>query len=97
MDQDNFSIVTRAELIKTFSDIDDKINDLQSPILFIAGTQDAHTTQSESERLYNAARSPKEIWIVPGAGHFNMHNYAGKEYERHVLAFLAQHLHRDAQ
>ncbi len=28
MDQDNFSIVTRAELIKTFSDIDDKINDL---------------------------------------------------------------------
>ncbi len=75
----------------------DKIDELHSPVLFIAGTQDAHTTQSESERLYNAARSPKEIWIVPGAGHFNMHNYAGKEYERHVLAFLAQHLRRDAQ
>jgi len=28
MNQDNFSIVTRAELIKTFSEIDDKINDL---------------------------------------------------------------------
>lgn len=28
MDQDNFSIVTKAELIKTFSEIDEKINDL---------------------------------------------------------------------
>lgn len=70
----------------------DHINNLQSPTLFIAGTQDAHTTQSESERLYSAARSPKEIWIVPGAGHINMHSYAGKAYERHVLAFLAQYL-----
>ncbi len=70
----------------------DHVNNLHSPTLFIAGTQDAHTTQSESERLYNAARSPKEIWIVPGAGHINMHSYAGKTYERHVLAFLAQYL-----
>ncbi len=28
MDQNNYSIVTRAELIKTFTDIDEKINDL---------------------------------------------------------------------
>lgn len=58
-----------------------RINDLNSPVLFISGTHDAHTTQAETERLYAAARFPKELWIVPGAWHFNMHSYAGREYE----------------
>ena len=72
-----------------------RINNFSSPVLFISGTQDAHTTQSETERLYAAARMPKELWIVPGAGHFNMHTYAGKEYEQRVSAFLAQYLQPD--
>lgn len=69
-----------------------RIDNLSSPVLFIAGTRDAHTTRSETERLYAAARPPKELWIVPGAGHFNMHAYAGKEYERRVSAFLDHYL-----
>ncbi len=68
------------------------INDLNTPLLLIAGTEDAHTTLSETERLFLAAREPKEKWIIPGAGHFNMHNYAGKEYEQRVLSFLAPYL-----
>ncbi len=68
------------------------INDLSTPLLLIAGTEDAHTTLSETERLFLAAREPKEKWIIPGAGHFNMHNYAGKEYEQRVLSFLAPYL-----
>ena len=69
-----------------------KIDQLRSPVLFIAGTRDAHTTRSETERLFAAARNPKELWIVPGAGHFNMHAYAGREYEHQVSAFLAHFL-----
>lgn len=69
-----------------------KIDQLHSPVLFIAGTRDAHTTQSETERLFAAARNPKELWVVPGAGHFNMHAYAGREYEHRVSAFLAHYL-----
>jgi len=69
-----------------------RISHLNSPVLFIAGTHDAHTTWSETERLYAAAQAPKELWIVPGAGHFNMHSYAGKEYERQVTAFLSKYL-----
>lgn len=68
------------------------IGNLNAPVLFISGTHDAHTTQSETERLYAAARTPKELWIVPGAWHFNMHTYAGRTYERHVTDFLAQYL-----
>lgn len=69
-----------------------RINNLNSPVLFISGTHDAHTTQSETERLYAAARTPKEIWIVPGAGHFNMHSYAGREYEQRIIDFLSRYL-----
>ncbi|SEN02764.1 alpha/beta hydrolase [Nitrosomonas marina] len=68
------------------------INNLNSPILFISGTNDRHTTPFETERLFAAAREPKELWIVPGAGHFNMHEYAGRTYEQEVLEFLAHYL-----
>ncbi|TXI30979.1 MAG: alpha/beta hydrolase [Nitrosomonas oligotropha] len=69
-----------------------RINNLNAPVLFISGTHDVHTTQPETERLYAAARFPKELWIVPGAQHFNMHSYAGREYEQRVSDFLSYYL-----
>ena len=69
-----------------------EIDNLNIPLLLISGTNDAHTTLPETERLFAAAREPKEIWIIPGAGHFNMHSYAGRTYEDRTLAFLFQHL-----
>ncbi|WP_292925152.1 alpha/beta fold hydrolase [Nitrosomonas sp.] len=71
-----------------------RIDQLNAPVLFISGTHDAHTTQSETERLYASARHPKELWIVPGAKHFNMHTYAGREYEHRVDDFLSHYLKR---
>ena len=72
-----------------------RIDKLNAPVLVIAGTHDMHTTQSETERLFAAARPPKELWIVPGAQHFNMHTYAGKTYEQHVGDFLEYYLRHD--
>lgn len=68
------------------------INNLNAPVLIISGTHDQHTTVPEIERLFAAAREPKELWIVPGAGHFNMHDYAGRAYEREVSEFLSHYL-----
>lgn len=72
-----------------------RIDNINAPLLLIAGTHDAHTTQPETERLYAAARTPKELWIVPGAGHFNMHTYAGREYEQRITGFLSDNLRRN--
>jgi fermentation-respiration switch protein FrsA (DUF1100 family) len=66
----------------------DHIGNLNAPVLLISGSDDQHTRVAEMERLYAAARQPKELWIVPGGRHFNMHAYAGKEYERRVSTFL---------
>ncbi len=68
------------------------IGDLDAPLLLIAGSADEHTKVPETERLFAAARQPKVIWIVPGAGHFNMHSYAGREYEDRISDFLNGHL-----
>jgi pimeloyl-ACP methyl ester carboxylesterase len=68
------------------------IDNLGGPVLLISGSVDQHTRMAETERLFAAAREPKEIWIVPGGGHFNMHAYAGKEYEHHITDFLDWHL-----
>lgn len=69
-----------------------RIGDLNAPLLLISGTDDQHTKVAETERLFEAARQPKEIWIVPGGGHFNMHAYAGKEYENRISGFLERYL-----
>ncbi|MCP5290946.1 MAG: alpha/beta fold hydrolase [Nitrosomonas sp.] len=68
------------------------ISNLNAPVLLISGTHDHHTTVRETEQLFAAAREPKELWIVPGAGHFNMHDYAGRAYEREVSEFLSHYL-----
>jgi fermentation-respiration switch protein FrsA (DUF1100 family) len=70
------------------------IGDLNAPLLLISGTDDRHTTVAETQRLFDAARQPKELWIVPGGGHFNMHTYAGKEYENRISDFLEWYLRK---
>src|SRR5687768_4672686 len=69
-----------------------RIGDLDCPLLLISGTDDQHTKVAETERLFATAGQPKEMWIVPGGGHFNMHSYAGKEYEDRILYFLDRYL-----
>jgi pimeloyl-ACP methyl ester carboxylesterase len=71
-----------------------RIGDLNAPVLLVSGTDDHHTTVPETERLFDAARQPKELWIVPGGGHFNMHSYAGKEYENRISVFFYGYLPR---
>jgi len=39
------------------------------PLLVVHGDQDLFFPVAHAERLYEAAREPKELWIVPGFGH----------------------------
>ncbi|MGA3024199.1 MAG: alpha/beta hydrolase [Bryobacteraceae bacterium] len=70
----------------------DRVPALRVPRLFIAGTADRSTTIRESERLFQAAAEPKELWEIRGAGHEDLYAYAGAEYRRRVVAFLNEHL-----
>lgn len=65
---------------------------LESPVLVIGGSQDAHTTEAETQRIFDAAPRPKQLWLVEGAAHVDFHAHARAEYERRVAAFLEQYL-----
>lgn len=65
---------------------------LRAPLLIAAGSVDRKTTLAETERIYAAAGEPKELWIVDGASHVDLHAFDSKAYEARVSAFLAKHL-----
>ncbi|MGO4475012.1 alpha/beta hydrolase [Massilia sp. 2TAF26] len=65
---------------------------LPAPVLIAAGSADRHTTLPETMRLFAAAREPKSLWVVEGAEHVDLHEYAPAEYERRIDGFLAHHL-----
>jgi alpha-beta hydrolase superfamily lysophospholipase len=71
----------------------DHIARLGCPLLVIGGTLDRHTTVADTELLFNAARTPKERWLIPDASHVDFLEFAGEEYRRRILAFLEKALH----
>lgn len=70
----------------------DRVALVTAPKLFVAGTEDRHTTMAQSRALFEAACEPKELWAVEGAAHVDLHAFARADYERRVGAFLAAHL-----
>ena len=65
---------------------------LHAPVLIVAGDRDQHTRLAETQRLFEAARDPKELWIVEGAAHVDLHAFAPKAYESKISGFLAKYL-----
>jgi len=71
------------------------IKHLQSPVLIMAGSMDQHTLLSESTALFEQASEPKSLWIVEGAAHEDLYDYAPQAYQQRVLVFLQTHLGND--
>jgi fermentation-respiration switch protein FrsA (DUF1100 family) len=65
---------------------------LSAPVLIVAGAGDLHTTLPETQRLFAAAQSPKELWVVDGAAHVDLYDYGPAAYKAEVVGFLARHL-----
>src|SRR5919108_5049333 len=65
-------------------------------LLVIAPHGDRLIEWTQGRRLYEAAREPKELYIVEGAEHGASYAVAGTEYEQRVLRFLERYLDRAA-
>lgn len=68
----------------------DGIKKLPCPAFLISGTDDSKTLPEDTQRLFDAAPEPKELWLVPGAAHHDL--FSSPEYSDRVLAFLRKHL-----
>ncbi len=61
-----------------------------APVLLLTGTQDHHAPPSEAQQLYDCCQGPREIWLVPGAGHRDVVETGGSLYRHCILDFLAR-------
>ena len=62
---------------------------LHKPLLAIVGTADKVVPPSEGFDIFRAAAGPKELLVVPGAGHVDGYRVDQARYEQSVLSFLA--------
>src|SRR3989440_2599312 len=62
------------------------------PIFIIDGLADKAVLPINSARNFAAAKEPKEIWWVHGAGHTQSRVVAGSLYVRRVVAFFRRYL-----
>lgn len=63
------------------------------PLLLVGGTQDANVPPAMVRQLYDAAREPKEVWIVQGASHGD-YSAVAPEYASRLTGFFANHLQK---
>ena len=68
----------------------DHIASVECPMLIMSGEKDRNTRPSDTRMLVERARSPKQLWFVPNAGHVDLHRAAPEDYESRVLAFLGK-------
>ena len=66
------------------------VGKLQCPVLLISGDQDNRVYVEDTQALFAAAQEPKELWLIPGAGHHDLFRCEG--YELKVTAFLERHM-----
>jgi hypothetical protein len=57
-------------------------------VLLICGTRDHTIPCRHAERIYTAARRPKELWVVKGAEHAAALGTTTTEYEERIVRFF---------
>jgi dipeptidyl aminopeptidase/acylaminoacyl peptidase len=61
-------------------------------VMIIAGEADTLIPAQNAERLFSAAREPKELWIIPKAAHGQTLSMSGGSYPKRVEEFFDQHV-----
>jgi uncharacterized protein len=59
------------------------------PVLLICDEKDEALPCRHTRMIYEAARGPKQLWVVPGAYHTAALGFQPEEFRRRVLSFFA--------
>ena len=62
------------------------------PILIINGKQDTLVARHDARTLFLEARHPKQLWLVPDAGHTDCAQKAGVFYQERLTEFFTNNL-----
>jgi len=70
----------------------DRIAEVRVPTFMLAGSADRYTPIDESKALFARVAAPKEFWVVDGAAHVDLYDFARPEYQRRIGAFLERNI-----
>jgi alpha-beta hydrolase superfamily lysophospholipase len=73
----------------------DHMPDIECPVCVASGTDDQHTTESETQAMFSAAPEPKHLWLVDGAAHVDLLRDDPMQYRQQIVRFLDRHLRDD--
>lgn len=65
-----------------------KVRSLHIPVLFIHGTADSVVPSYVSQQLYDAAPEPKQLLLIPKAGHFQIYQPGINSYLQGMQKFI---------
>lgn len=84
------SFVTNIRAGYTFGEasVVEQVKKNNRPLLIIHGDADDLVPTAMAQKIYDAATSEKELWIVPDAGHTKAHSNKTIEFELHLKEFL---------
>ncbi|WP_160724764.1 alpha/beta hydrolase [Bacillus sp. USDA818B3_A] len=84
------SVITNVRAGYTFDEASalESVKKNRLPLFIIHGDQDDLVPTEMAYEIYDAAKSKKELWIVPGAGHTEAYTVAEQEYQKRLKAFL---------
>ena len=68
----------------------DEVRKAGVPVLLIHGEADTFVPSSMAYELYDACKSPKDLVMIPGAGHAEAYYKDTKRYEEAIRAFLSR-------
>lgn len=80
----------------TYPSVEKAVGKLRQPLLMIHGEADGYIKPEMAKALYERAKGPKELWVVPKAKHNQALHVAGDDYHRRVVDFFDRHLARVA-
>jgi len=70
----------------------DVVGSLRVPLLLMHGTGDDVVPHQDSERLFQAAKEPKELWMAADAFHCGLYDRYPQDFRQRVFTFMRRHL-----
>lgn len=67
----------------------ESVKNIEQPVLIAHGDSDGNISSEYGKQLYeNLKTNKKEFKLIKGAGHFNLFEKGGQEYENQIMDFI---------
>lgn len=77
-------------MLRTHLDNLSRITSVQCPLLIVSGTDDRLTPPRRAEKIFQRANQPKQLHLVPGAGHDDLLLAGGAPLTELLRSFVQQ-------